>query len=159
MKSKGKVMKSIHNKIVFVLLVFSGVSVAQSNGFGLGIILGQPTGISAKYWTSGSTAFDFGLGYSFERHSRMHLHADYLFHVKNIFNTAENFSLYYGPGARLRLVDNAGSRLGVRFDVGLVWIPRNAPVDVFLEIAPLLDIIPETVFWMNGGIGVRYFFN
>jgi hypothetical protein len=34
----------------------------------------------------------------------------------------------------------------------LTWVPRNSPVDVFLEIAPLLDIIPETDFSFNGGI-------
>lgn len=143
---------------VLLIILFSVVTSAQSSGFGIGAILGQPTGISAKYWTTSSTAFDFGLGYSFEKNSRMHLHADYLFHTKNIFNSTENFSLYYGPGARLRLVENGDSRLGVRFDVGIVWIPRNAPIDVFVEIAPLLDIIPETDFSFNGGIGVRYFF-
>lgn len=143
---------------VLLIILFSVVTSAQSSGFGIGAILGQPTGISAKYWTTSSTAFDFGLGYSFEKNSRMHLHADYLFHTKDIFNSTENFSLYYGPGARLRLVENGDSRLGVRFDVGIVWIPRNAPIDVFVEIAPLLDIIPETDFSFNGGIGVRYFF-
>ena len=143
---------------VLLIILFSIVTSAQSSGFGIGAILGQPTGISAKYWTTSSTAFDFGLGYSFEKNSRMHLHADYLFHTKDIFNSTENFSLYYGPGARLRLVENGDSRLGVRFDVGIVWIPRNAPIDVFVEIAPLLDIIPETDFSFNGGIGVRYFF-
>ena len=152
-------MKNNFVKVLFLITIFSGLAFAQSNGFGLGMILGQPTGISAKYWTSGSTALDFGLGYSFQKHSRMQFHADYLFHAKNIFNTTENIALYYGPGARLRLVENADSRLSVRFDVGLVWIPRNAPVDVFIEIAPLLDIIPETNFSVNGGIGVRYFFN
>lgn len=152
-------MKYTLAKIFLVLLVYSGAAFAQSNGFGLGIILGQPTGISAKYWTSGSTAFDFGLGYSFEKNSRMQLHADYLFHTKDLFNTSENISLYYGPGARLRLVENADSRLGVRFDVGIVWVPRNSSIDVFVEVAPLLDIIPETDFSINGGIGVRYFFN
>lgn len=146
--------------ITFLFIVlFSVTTSSQSRGFGLGIILGEPTGISAKYWTTGSTAFDFGLGYSFEKNSRMHLHADYLFHVKNIFNSQEDIALYYGPGARLRLVDIGDSRLGFRFDVGLVWIPRNAPIDVFIEIAPLLDIIPETDFSINGGLGVRYFFN
>ncbi len=146
--------------ITFLFIVLFGVSTfSQSRGFGLGIILGEPTGISAKYWTTGSTAFDFGLGYSFEKNSRMHLHADYLFHLKNIFNSQEDIALYYGPGARLRLVDIGDSRLGFRFDVGLVWIPRNAPIDVFIEIAPLLDIIPETDFSINGGLGVRYFFN
>jgi hypothetical protein len=152
-------MKNLLVKSLLFLFLFSTVSFAQSNGFGLGIMVGEPTGISAKYWTTSSTAFDFGLGYSFERNSRMHLHADYLFHVKGLFNTTENISLYYGPGARLRLVENGKSRLGARFDVGLVWIPRNSPIDVFLEIAPLLDIIPETDFSINGGIGVRYFFN
>ncbi len=143
---------------ILLMLFITNVSSAQSNGFGLGIIVGQPTGISAKYWTSSSTALDFGLGYSFENNSRMHLHADYLFHSKDLFNTSENIALYYGPGARLKLVDKGDSRLGFRFDVGLVWVPRNSPIDVFLEIAPLLDIIPETDFSFNGGIGVRYFF-
>lgn len=151
-------MKNNLVKIILSIIIFSNFSVAQSNGFGLGIIVGQPTGISAKYWTTGNTAFDFGLGYSLEKHSRIHLHADYLFHVKDIFNTTENISLYYGPGARLMSVENANARLGVRFDVGIVWIPRNAPIDLFIEIAPLLDIIPETYFFVNGGIGVRYFF-
>jgi hypothetical protein len=41
----------------------------------------------------------------------------------------------------------------------LVWIPKNAPIDVFIEVAPLLDIIPETDFSFNGGLGVRFFFN
>lgn len=146
-------------KIILVMIIFSSISFAQSSGFGLGILLGQPTAISAKLWTTSSTAFDFGLGYSFESENRVHIHADYLFHVKNIFNTSENISLYYGPGARLKLYENDDSRLGVRIDVGLVWIPRNAPIDVFIELAPIMDIIPETSFAMNGGIGVRYFFN
>lgn len=146
-------------KIFLVIVIFSSVSFAQSKGFGLGILLGQPSAISAKLWTNSTTAFDFGLGYSFESQNRVHIHADYLFHVKNIFNTTENISLYYGPGARMSFHENDDSRLGVRFDVGLVWIPRNAPIDVFIELAPILDIIPETSFAMNGGIGVRYFFN
>ncbi len=152
-------MKNNFARILLLITIFSGFAFSQSNGFGLGIILGEPTGISAKYWTTSSTAFDFGLGYSLRKNSRLHLHADYLFHVKNLTNTNENISFYYGPGARLRVVENGDSRLGFRFDVGLVWIPKNAPVDVFLEIAPLLDIIPQTYFTVNGGIGVRYFFN
>lgn len=54
-------------------------------------------------------------------------------------------------------MENANARLGIRFDVGIVWIPRNAPINVFVEIAPSLDIIPETFFFFNGGLGVRYF--
>jgi len=87
-------MKSNLAKIVLVIVMFSNLSLAQSKGFGLGVIIGEPTAISAKYWTSNNTAFDFGLGYSLEKRSRMHFHADYLFHSKNIFNSVENISLY-----------------------------------------------------------------
>jgi hypothetical protein len=151
-------MKKLLIKSVLTIVLFTGITSAQTDGFGLGIIVGQPTGLSAKYWLSSNNALDFGLGYSFEKNSRMSLHVDYLFHARNLFNTSENISLHYGPGGRLRLVEDGESRLGVRFDVGLTWVPRNSPVDVFLEIAPLLDIIPETKFSFNGGIGVRYYF-
>ena len=152
-------MKNNLLKIILVMIIFSTISAAQTKGFGLGILVGEPTAVSAKYWTSGSTAFDFGIGYSFEKNSYLNIHADYLFHVKNIFETTENISFYYGPGARLRFVENATTRLGFRFDVGLVWIPRNAPIDVYIELAPILDIIPETDFLFNSGVGVRFFFN
>lgn len=151
-------MKNNLAKVLILITMFSSANFAQSNGFGLGIIVGEPTGISAKYWATSSTAFDFGLGYSFLKNNRFHLHADYLFHVKNLSHTTENISFYYGPGASLRAF-NDKSRLGIRFNVGLVWIPKNAPIDVFLEIAPLMDIIPETKFYVNGGVGVRFFFN
>ncbi len=36
---------------VMMLLAFSGVK-AQEKGFGLGVIVGEPTGISAKGWIS-----------------------------------------------------------------------------------------------------------
>ena len=152
-------MKKIAVLSLLFLCFYTIPSFSQSQGFGLGIILGEPTGVSAKYWTASNTALDFGLGYSFVKDSRFHLHADYLFHVNNLFETNENIALYYGPGARLRIVKNDDSRLGFRFDVGLVWVPKNTPIDVFFEIAPLLDIIPETAFSFNGGIGVRFFFN
>jgi|SRR5690606_28161482 len=142
---------------LFVLLSVSSNS--QTRGFGLGVIVGEPTGLSAKYWLSGNNALDFGLGYSFVRRGRVHFHMDYLFHHQNIFRAEENFALYYGPGFRLKSVQGDDARLGARFGLGLVWLPRNAPVDVFVEIAPILDIIPETDFTVNAGLGFRFFFN
>jgi len=141
---------------LMLLFIFSGLTFSQSKGFGLGAILGEPTGISAKYWVSQSNAFDFGLAYSFSENSNLHLHSNYLFHINNFNQTKENISFYYGPGVRLKF-DN-GSELGVRFSVGILWIPRETPVDIFIEAAPILDIIPETDFSFNGGVGVRYFF-
>jgi hypothetical protein len=34
----------------------------------------------------------------------------------------------------------------------------RVPVDIFIELAPILDLVPETDFTVNGAVGVRYFF-
>ncbi len=54
------------NLAIIALCVFFSVqtSNAQERKFGLGVMIGEPTGFSAKLWTSNSNAFDFGLGWS-----------------------------------------------------------------------------------------------
>lgn len=48
----------------FMIILIKPVA-AQDHGFGMGIILGEPTGLSAKAWTSNDNAFDFALAWSF----------------------------------------------------------------------------------------------
>ena len=145
--------------VVVSLFIISNLNFAQQKGFGLGVVLGEPTGISAKYWLTSGTALDFGLGYSFtSSNSLFDFYVDYVFHNSNMINSEENFVVYYGPGARLKIKEST-SRLGVRGVIGILWIPRGTNFDVFVEIAPILDIIPATKFDFAGGIGGRYFFN
>ena len=142
------------------LLLITNINLAQQKDFGLGVILGEPTGISAKFWLSPATALDLGLGYSFtSSNSVFDLYADYVFHDPHLIQSAEKFIVYYGPGARLKIKEDTDSRLGVRGVIGILWIPRRSNFDLFVEIAPILDIIPATKFDFSGGIGGRYFFN
>jgi len=142
------------------LLLITNISLAQQKDFGLGVILGEPTGISAKFWLTTETALDLGLGYSFtSSNSVFDLYADYVFHDPYLIESAENFIVYYGPGARLKIKEDTDSRLGVRGVIGILWIPRGSSFDLFVEVAPILDIIPATKFDFSGGIGGRYFFN
>src|SRR5690625_1978245 len=46
----------------------------------LGFIVGEPTGISAKFWTSDRAAFDLGFAWSFSVQGSMHIHSHYLSH-------------------------------------------------------------------------------
>lgn len=54
-------MKQIITAIIIasVLVLSSGELKAQSTE--IGVIIGEPTGVSAKFWTSGSSAIDLGL--------------------------------------------------------------------------------------------------
>jgi hypothetical protein len=144
---------------VLIVLSFSNNNFAQQQGFGLGVVLGEPTGISAKLWTAPGTALDFGLGYSFtSSNSILDFYGDYVFHNSEWIKSDEKFIVFYGPGARLKIRENQ-SRLGVRGVIGILWVPNGASFDLFVEVAPILDIIPATKFDFTGGIGGRYFFN
>jgi len=157
---------------VIVLSLFLAVqgSYAQDRGFGLGVIIGQPTGISAKLWTSSVNAFDFGLGWSiggarigksaeyYSGGNRVHFHMDYLWHSFEAIRSSERFPLYYGIGGRVNGGGGYDGSLAVRGVIGIAWFPHNTPVDVFLELAPSLQLAPSTGFGIDAGIGARYFF-
>lgn len=141
---------------LFVLLAAPHVK-GQDHGFGIGVILGEPTGISAKGWTSLRNAIDVGAAWSFRHRGSFHLHAGYLWHFPNVIQSSERFVLYTGPGGRLAAGRGTGI-FGFRAVGGFAWWPRSVPLDLFLEIAPIIDLAPATELSVNGGIGVRYFF-
>jgi hypothetical protein len=128
----------------------------QDKGFGLGALFGEPTGVSMKYWVSQQNAIDAGLAWSFSGKGFFHIHSDFLWHFPDVARSEERFVLFAGVGGRIRFADPA--RVGARFPLGIEWWPRQVPLDVFLELVPILDLSPSTKFEFNGGIGARYFF-
>ena len=131
-------------------------SLAQDKGFGLGVIFGEPTGVSGKNWLDAKRAIDGGLSWSFQGEGDLHVHADMLWHFTDVIRSETRFPLYVGIGGRIRFHDPV--LVGVRVPVGIAWWVDCAPLDVFLEIVPILDLTPSTDFEVNGGVGARYFF-
>ncbi len=161
--------------LIILALVASGTSTfSQDSGFGLGIMLGEPTGISGKAWTGGENAIAFGVAWGgWGRGGYFHVHGDYLFHNFNLITVGKGrLPLHFGPGIRMRTwsgdrywangryYDSAGghTRIGVRFPVGLTYMFDGAPLDIFLEAAPALDVVPSTTFDVGGALGARYYF-
>lgn len=158
-------------KKFLLALVVSGTTLsasAQGSGFGLGIMVGEPTGFSWKYWTGGDRALAGGVAWGLSNNGYFHLHADYLFHKMDLIPvTKGKLPLYFGPGVRMRFWGNNGNDrydddrdldLSVRFPVGLAYLFDGAPVDVFLEAVPTMSIIPSTDFDFDAALGVRYWF-
>ena len=65
--------------------------------------------------------------------------------------------MYFGIGGRVIFQKN-DTNLGIRVPVGLDYMFSDAPVDIFLEAVPILDLTPSTDLDLGGGIGVRYWF-
>jgi hypothetical protein len=131
---------------------------SQQEDFGLGIVVGEPTGISAKYWISQTTAIDGAVAWSFSHSGSFYIHADYLKHHFEIIDISEGrMPFYYGIGGKMVLA-NKGI-LGVHFPLGMAYMFDTAPLDIFIEIRPGLNLLPSTSFDISGGIGVRYYFS
>lgn len=148
--------------LVFTAGFLSGSATAQQSEFGLGIILGEPTGLSLKKWVHSTAAIDGAVAWSFGNKDALHLHADYLVHNFTLFKVEKGkIPLYYGIGGRIKFEEDNGegdTKIGLRIPVGICYMFTNSPLDVFIEIAPLLDLSPSTEFDLNGAVGIRYFF-
>lgn len=142
--------------IVSLLYAFGTPAEAQElhNDIEAGVVLGEPTGLSAKFWRSGTTAFDAAVAWSFGKEESLHLHANYLLH--NWLEVDEGvLNWYYGLGARVLL--SGESRFGARVPVGMQYFIPSSRLGLFFEVAPIFDLVPSTEFGVNGGIGIRYF--
>jgi hypothetical protein len=151
-------MHSVARSLLLLLLLFSGTMVGQERGFGVGILLGEPSGISMKGWLSSSSAIDAAVAWSFRQDGTFHIHADYLLHAFDVIKAPEKIPLYYGIGGRLRTGRHEDAHFGLRMVVGVDYLFRDAPIDLFVEVAPILDLAPATEAEVNAGVGARFWF-
>jgi hypothetical protein len=151
----------------------SGSSSARVSGgvekgtFGVGLIVGLPIGISAKLYLKDDQAVQGAFGINFVS-GGVHLHGDYVFHPY-ILQDKEEFTMpvYVGPGARLvqyregRDGDNYLA-LGARGVAGMLFDFKELPLDVFLEVALVLEygFADDQGFaaTIDVGAGARYYF-
>ena len=145
-----------------------------SRDFGLGVVVGGPTAITAKYWLDHERALDGGIAFSVNDY--ILLYGDYLWHYPRPFKHSDpffsNVNFYLGLGANLAITTSDRSNtdyylgkrsgsvgLSARVPFGLEWKPADPPLGVFVEIVPGISVIPSTSVIVQGGIGIRYYFN
>jgi len=139
-----------------LLAILTGFSPGRGDT-GLGLIAGNPTGISFKYFTSTTRAIDAAAAWSFTDDWVM-IHSDYLWHsFGDIEVDKGQFPWYYGLGGWVAFGEDdvyAGGRL----PVGVEYLFAHQDIDLFLEVAAGLSVIPETDFRVDAAIGIRFFF-
>jgi hypothetical protein len=145
---------------IAALTLVAKPSLSQPPGnFGVGIMLGEPTGFSGKLWLSSRSAVDGGLAWSLDGEDAMQLHSDYLRHDFQLIHASKGaLGLYYGIGGRLELHEVADDELGLRIPVGLNYLFAGAPMDMFVEFAPIMNVLPDKDFEPSAAISARYSF-
>jgi hypothetical protein len=139
---------------------------SEKGTLGLGIIIAEPTGITAKLYLQDDQAIQVAIGGSFIADA-WQLHGEYVFHPW-ILQDRDTFVLpvYLGPGLRFmrynegRASDNAHYAAGLRAVIGLLFDFKNVPLDVFVEVGGVVeyDFSDGAGIGGNIGAGIRYYF-
>ena len=153
-----------------------------SEGFGLGLFLGQPTGLTLAgnfgggHMVQGYVAFELVYRDSFI------LIADYIWHPNIIVSNATlDLSWHFGGGLVLGTwmhdyrydcyrpdprtrpdywVCNDYTRVmfGLRMPFGLDLFFHPVPLELYFELAPGIEVFPFVDWILFGGVGLRYWF-
>jgi hypothetical protein len=161
---------------------------APPNPFGLGLMVGAPTGLSGKLYLGNRTALAMGVGESYGNHDGfrddgLHLHVDFLWHQALLAQTKDfTLPLHVGVGGRILDHDDNyciqqgndfvcfdyedDTHVGVRMPIGLTMDFHNVPLDIFLELALTVDFLhidendqhDHDFMDLTGAFGGRYYF-
>jgi hypothetical protein len=145
--------------------------------FGLGLELGEPTGLNGKYFFGPSTALDFGIGAIYQHYyygDGLHLYGDILFHPVSLASTpALEIPFYVGGGLRYwdfrycvgNVCDYGGSAVGIRVPLGISFDFNNVPLDIFIQLVPTIDFLAgdyydryrdRNHFGVDFSLGIRF---
>ena len=152
MKTTNRIGTVLAVVALALLLVPASVGAQERSGIGLGVMVGEPTGLAAVSWLGGGNAVDLVAAWSFGGGGSIYLHADYQFHSW----IDRPLSAFVGIGGFVQLQDDPV--LGIRVPVGVTYLFEELPLDLFLEVAPGMSIVPGTDFTVGGGLGFRYYF-
>lgn len=150
--------------IIVLLLAVSSANARSQDDFGIGIIIGEPTGLSLKYWLDEECAVDGAAAWSNSENDSFQLHGDYLIHNYELLE-ADKLPVYYGIGARLKFKDSDGrgrnenyAMFGIRVPFGVTYLFEYEPLDLFFEVVPVLDLSPDVEVDINAAVGLRFYF-
>ncbi len=150
---------SIGGVSVLLFVLFSTTLSAQRpDGVGIGVQLGDPSGLSLNLPTSGRASIDLLAAWDLDDFFFLNGHA--LF--QQPLGSAPGFGVFYGPGAFIGLRDRGRWDFSDEVYAGLSGtVGLNYFIDqfeIYLRLTLRLRLIESTDGNAGGGLGFRYFF-
>jgi hypothetical protein len=152
----------------------SATEVGKGRDFGIGFAFGSPTSLVAKYFIGGGNALDFGLGFwrygncpgndnrpfcdEYRPFSLVSVNMDYLWQEPLVAGSAASLDWHIGAGGRV-WAGGGDFALAARMPVGLdLTFRKPSFLEVFLELAPAVYIVPSVYLDIEAFLGVRFYF-
>lgn len=150
---------TVKKLICLLSLILSTNLWAAGGANGLGIVFGDPSGITFQHKLNERQFADFYFAYNWD--DEVMLMGDYKFRLPGLFPSDVPVMPYVGIGVFMKIEDHKHDddlALGVRIPLGVEWKIPEAPITVFGELVPALKVIKRTDGDFQAGIGARYFF-
>lgn len=157
--------------IISLLAIVLGAVTANAHtpknrDFGFGLILGEPSGVSLIFKADADENLHLYAGNSY--FGKAKIGADYQWYF-DAFNS-QIVNLYAGAGAFIGLGegnglfdrrreddDVEGIGIGGRGVMGINILPRNTPLEIFVELGLDAALIPTDFFQPTGALGFRFY--
>lgn len=132
-----------------------------SGSVGLGGQVGEPSGLSLKFYNEAAPSYDFLAAWSLvDDNFFLNAHALWNYDVQ-AENVNEDLEWFVGPGGFLSIVDDRPGddevEIGISGTVGLNFVVDRR-FEFFAQVTPRIAVVPETEGDVGGGLGFRYYF-
>jgi len=146
--------------IAVAAAIAAGSAPARAEGVALGVFVGEPLGLDVLTGLSGDGALDFVIGVSSWRGAGREIsygHLTYLHRLTAARGRHVSLPLRLGLGGALRGVLESDVKVAARvpLEVGLQF--NGTPLELYGEIAFVLQLIDRVDTDVNGGVGIRLF--
>ena len=143
------------------LTVAASPSTARAD-FGLGIILGSPTGVTGAYELDDAWMIDAAVGLDILDDRHFYVHVEGVYKLPDLLGGGDvGLRPYLGIGGFVTDFGNKdGGRvgLGARAPFGLSLEFAAAPIEIFGELVVGLLLVPGVDLGIGGALGFRYYF-
>jgi hypothetical protein len=119
--------------------------------FGLGLIVGEPSGLNAQIFWGPKSAVDITAAWSWN--DWFMTMADFQIY-DYIGDAPREWRWWYGLGGYLALPENQDGTLGIRVPLGIQYHVPHSQIDLWVEAAPALQVVPDTEAEFHAGLGV-----
>lgn len=144
---------------IFAILLFAGLCTStmqaqrEAGDAGIGIQIGQPTGLTLKVYNPG-TSLDILAAWDWDDFFFLNIHAIW----DTALNDEHTVHLFYGPGGYIGVRDRPGDDIadyGISGNFGVDFLINK--FELFLQATPRLSLLSTRNFDMGGGVGFRIY--
>ncbi len=144
-------------KLLCILFFLLDALFIFSEEISLGIVLGEPNGLSLKLQQNKNFVLDNSIGFNTKDNYFLFC-IDFLKYDYGKITPKEitgKIPVFYGLGIKIENIKK-DTLLGVRFVCGVEYIFEEIPFNIFVKIVPTLNLLPETSAYIYPAIGIRY---